>query len=91
MLKDPAPSPPAADAIALSALAWILEDQERAARLLALTGWDAAMLRDSLSARPTQAAVLSFLSAHEPDLLACAEALGVPPGLIARAARELGA
>ncbi|HJQ15376.1 MAG TPA: DUF3572 domain-containing protein [Allosphingosinicella sp.] len=68
-----------ADALALSALGWILGDQKRADRLLALTGLSPADLRDGLSDPALLAAVLGFLEAHEPDLLACAEALGVDP------------
>jgi hypothetical protein len=33
--------------------------------------------------------VLEFLSAHEPDLVAAAEALGVQPGVIAAARDRL--
>jgi hypothetical protein len=36
-------------------------------------------------------AVLEFLCAHEPDLLAAADALGVAPGDIAGARERLGA
>lgn len=67
----------ASDALALSALGWILGDQKRADRLLALTGLSPADLRTRLSDPALLAAVLGFLEAHEPDLLACAEALGV--------------
>lgn len=69
----------ASDALALSALGWILGDQKRADRLLALTGLSPADLRTRLSDPALLAAVLGFLEAHEPDLLACAEALGVDP------------
>jgi Protein of unknown function (DUF3572). len=44
-------------------------------------------LRASLAEPATLAAVLDFLCAHEPDLLACAEALGAGPGDLV-AARE---
>ncbi|HKT14518.1 MAG TPA: DUF3572 domain-containing protein [Allosphingosinicella sp.] len=63
----------------MSALGWILGDQKRADRLLALTGLSPADLRTRLSDPALLAAVLGFLEAHEPDLLACAEALGVDP------------
>jgi hypothetical protein len=35
------------------------------------------------------AAILGFLEAHEPDLLACADALGVKPAQLVEARRRL--
>lgn len=67
------------DALALQALAWALADDQRAARLLALTGMDPADLRARLSDPALLAAVLAFLQGHQADLLACAEALAVDP------------
>jgi predicted component of type VI protein secretion system len=75
--------------LALSALAWTLADEARAQRLLALTGLSGADLRERLADPSALAAVLGFLEAHEPDLLACAEALGVEPGALAEARRRL--
>ncbi|KUO54136.1 MAG: hypothetical protein APF82_00495 [Sphingomonadales bacterium BRH_c42] len=69
----------APDALALAALAWILEDDERAQRLLALTGLEPAMLRGALGESSTHVAVLEFLANHEPDLIRAAEALTVTP------------
>ncbi|MCB2060389.1 MAG: DUF3572 domain-containing protein [Novosphingobium sp.] len=87
MLRDR--SSPAADpqALALGALGWVLGDDARASRLLALTGLTPDALRERLGERRVLAAILDFLCAHEPDLLAAAEALGVEPQEIA-AARE---
>ena len=76
-------------ALALQALGWILSDEPRAERLLALTGLAPGELRASLSERATLAAILSFLTAHENDLVACADALQVPPAMIAAAAERL--
>lgn len=76
-------------ALALQALGWILSDEPRAERLLALTGLAPDELRTSLGARATLAAILSFLTAHENDLVACADALQVPPAAIAAAAARL--
>lgn len=65
--------------MALRALAWTLAEQARADRMLALTG----LAGDDLHARAMEpavlAAVLGFLEAYEPDLIACAEALEVRP------------
>jgi hypothetical protein len=48
-------------------------------RLLALTGLTPDDLRARLGERSVLAAILGFLEAHEPDLVACAEALGCLP------------
>ena len=77
--------------LALSALGWALADDARAQRLLALTGLTADDLRERLGQRSLQAAVLAFLEAHEPDLIACADALGVPPAELVDARRRLEA
>lgn len=76
-----------AEALALGALGWTLSDGARAGRLLALTGLTPDDLRDRLEDRSFLAAVLRFLEAHEPDLIACADELGVLPTQLV-AARE---
>lgn len=88
MLRDRT-NPPEPDVLALSALAWTLAEEGRAQRLLALTGLAAEDLRDRLGEPSVLAAVLGFLEAHEPDLVACADALGVDPGALAEARRRL--
>ena len=77
------------EALALNALGWILSDEPRAERLLGLTGLAPEDLRASLGERATLAAILSFLTGHENDLVACADALQVPPATIAAAAQRL--
>ncbi|PQM29023.1 DUF3572 domain-containing protein [Sphingopyxis lindanitolerans] len=76
-------------ALALHALGWILSDEPRAERLLGTTGLDPDSLRTSLGDRATLAAILSFLTAYEADLVACAEALDLKPEALAAAARRL--
>ena len=76
-------------ALALQALGWILSDAPRAERLLALTGLAPGELRASLGERATLAAILAFLTGHEDDLVACADALQVRPAGIAAAAHRL--
>ncbi|HKX88066.1 MAG TPA: DUF3572 family protein [Sphingopyxis sp.] len=76
-------------ALALQALGWILSDEPRAERLLALTGLAPEELRASLGEQATLAAILTFLTGHENDLVACADALQVPPASIAAAAHRL--
>ncbi len=73
--------------MSLAALAWILSDGVRAGRFMAVTGLDPDGLRASIGESATHLAVLEFLCAHEPDLMAAAEALGIEPAQLA-AARE---
>ena len=80
-----------AEAIALLALGWTLGDDARASRLLALTGLDPETLRARIGERALLAAVLRFLEAHEPDLLACAEALALTPLRLVETRRMLEA
>ena len=68
-----------ATALALQALTWTLGDDARAGRLLALTGLDPEGIRARIGEPEMLGAVLNFLASHEPDLVACADALGVKP------------
>jgi hypothetical protein len=79
------------EAIALSALGWSLSEQARAERLLALTGLTPDDLRARLGERSVLAAILGFLESYEPDLVACAEELGVKPTVLVDARRRLEA
>ena len=78
-----------AAALGLSALGWTLGEGDRAARLLALTGLTPDDLRTRLGDPTLLAAVLGFLEAHEPDLLACADALDVAPTQLVEARQVL--
>lgn len=72
-----------AEVLALRALAWVLSDDARAARLLDMTGMDPHQLRAGTGSATILAAVIDFLAAYEPDLVACARALEVPPERLA--------
>jgi hypothetical protein len=78
-------------AVALHALGWTLGDDARAARFLALTGLTPENLRARLHEPEVLAAALRFLEAHEPDLVACAESIGVAPADLPEARRRLEA
>lgn len=78
-----------AAAIALHALAWILSDDARAERLLVLTGLDADELLTRATEPAVLAATLAFLESHEPDLVACADAIGHPPQALVAARQRL--
>ena len=77
--------------LALGALGWILTDADRASRMLSLTGLTPDILRGGVSEPATLAAILSFLEAHEPDLIAAADHIGARPEALVRARMELEA
>jgi hypothetical protein len=73
------------ETLALHLIGWIVADTARADRMLALTGLTPADLRDSLGNRATLAALMDFVINHEPDLIACAQALDVKPAALVAA------
>jgi hypothetical protein len=85
----PRPSPNDPLALALAALAATLGDARRAQRFIDLTGIGTDELRARAAEPALLAALLRFLEAHEPDLLAVAEELGAEPALLVQARREL--
>ena len=76
-------------AVSLNALGWILSDTNRAQRFLDLTGLDPDGLRTVLGETATHRAVLDFLCAHEADLIAAAETLGLQPAELAAIREQL--
>jgi hypothetical protein len=76
-------------AIALRALAATLGEQRLATRFLSLSGIEPPELRQRASDPEVLVALLRFLEAHEPDLVAIAEELGVKPVALVAARREL--
>lgn len=78
-------------ALALHALAWTVAEQSRADRVLALTGLTGDDLRERATDPAVLAALLAFLEAHEPDLIACAEALEIAPSALVTAREALEA
>ncbi|MES2327013.1 MAG: DUF3572 family protein [Pseudomonadota bacterium] len=85
----PHPTPNDPTAVALAALAATLGDERRAQRFLDLTGIGTDELRSRLGDPALLAALLRFLEAHEPDLLAVAEELGCKPQDLVKTRREL--
>ena len=67
----------------------MLGDDARSERFLALTGLTPEVLRDGLGDPATLGAILDYLAAHEADLTAAADALGVSPQTLAAAAQDL--
>ena len=78
-----------AEMVALAALGWTLTDEARARRLLDMTGLTPENLREGLGDPRLLAAVLRFLEAYEPDLIACAEAIATAPTELVEARRRL--
>ena len=76
-------------AIALAALAATLGSERRAQRFIDLTGIGTDELRARAADPELLAALLRFLEAHEPDLVAVAEEVGVEPAVLVEARREL--
>ena len=61
----------------------MLADERRARRFLDLTGLTPEQLRERIESPELQLSVLDFLCAHEPDLLAAADSLGLAPAELA--------
>lgn len=78
-----------AEVLALRALAYVIGNEALATRLLALTGLDGETLRQRAGSREVLAATLDFLAGHEADLIACAEAIDIPPQSLAAARAAL--
>ena len=79
------------ETIALQVLGHVAGDPALGPRFLELTGLDGAELRQRAADAATLAAVLDFITRHEADMLACAQAIGARPEAIVAAARTLGA
>lgn len=67
----------------------MLAEDDRRARLLALTGLTGDALRAGLGDPSLLGAVLDYLCAHEPDLIAASEALGASPEALVIARERL--
>lgn len=80
-----------AQTVALSALAATLSDERRAQRFLDLSGVETDELRRRAGDPALLAALIRFLEAHEPDLIAVAQALEVTPERLVAARQALEA
>lgn len=76
-------------ALALAALAATVSDERRAQRFLALTGIETDELRRRAAEPALLSSLIAFLEAHEPDLVAVCEELGVKPEALVQARREI--
>ena len=82
-------TPMDAHSLGLLALATAVSDERRALRFLDLTGIGTDELRARAGDADLLAALIRFLEAHEPDLLAVAEAMGVKPDALVAARQRL--
>ena len=83
------PTPTDAQAVALLALATVVSDERRGRRFLDLSGMETEELRARAADPALLAALLRFLEAHEPDLIAVAAEIGVGPELLVDARHAL--
>lgn len=90
-MPHPTPNRPAPDpaTLGLAALAATLGDERRAQRFLDLTGIGTDELRARAGDPRLLAALIAFLEAHEPDLVAVAKEIGVAPVQLIAARRAL--
>jgi len=86
-MLDATPTDPLA--IALVALATALSDERRAKRFLDLTGIGTDELRSRAGEPSLLAALIRFLEAHEPDLVAVAAQMDVKPEALVGARQQL--
>jgi hypothetical protein len=93
IIREPSSREPASNAdpmaLALGALVFVLGDEGRASRFLALTGLTPDALRAGVGDPVIMGAVLEFLANHEADLVAAAAALDILPETLAAAWEKL--
>ena len=89
-MSPPYPIAEADETLALRLIGWIVADAPSAERMLALTGLTPDDLRTSLGNSGTLCALMDFVINHEPDLLACADALAVKPATLVAARARIG-
>jgi hypothetical protein len=88
MLRDKSTNA-APEVLGLQALALVAGDEDLGPRFLALSGLDGDALRARAGESLVLAAVIDFLAAHEADLVAVADKLGVKPEALIAAGTTL--
>jgi hypothetical protein len=79
-----------AEALAARALQFLADEPRLLSRFLAFSGIAPRQVRRAAAEPGFLAGVLDFLLAHEPDLMAFAQASGRPPTEVAKARAALG-
>jgi hypothetical protein len=90
-LKTPKSPPPDPETLGLQALAFLVADDDRRNRFLALTGIQGDQLREIATTQHGLGAVLDYLLGFEPLLLEFATEIGVEAAIIATQRRKLPA
>ena len=91
LMKAPLrPTPEAAEMLAIQALGFIAEDNDRLAGFLAATGIPAEEIRAAAGAPDFLAGVLEHMLGDESLLIAFALTAGIDPAEVARARSALG-
>ncbi|AYG58805.1 DUF3572 domain-containing protein [Rhizobium jaguaris] len=70
---------------AIAVLGWLANEPDMFGRFLALTGVEAAQVRNAINQPAFLAGMLDFLMNHEPTLLAFCQASGIAPETVAAA------
>lgn len=78
-----------AQRIAIAALAYLANDEALLTRFISVTGIAPGDMRAAAGSPEFLAGVLDFILGHEPDAVAFAQELGVPPEDVGRARVEL--
>ena len=78
-----------AEALAISALAFVAGDDVLLPRFLQLTGIDPSAIREAASEPGFLAGVLQFVSAHEPTLMRFCKSTDIAPQLVGAALSAL--
>ena len=84
------PSREEAEALAVSVLAYVAAEPERLGQFLSLSGLGPETVRQAARYPAFLPAVLDYLLAHEPDLLAFAAEYNFDPAAVAAARTALG-
>ena len=83
------PDKPDPETLALLALAFLAEDDDRLSQFVTLTGMDLGQLRAVAQDRVALGAILDYLLNWEPLLLEFAAAMEIAPEAVSLARREL--
>lgn len=88
MIRQP-PDTESAQNIAVTALAWLANDEILMRRFLDMSGIEASQIRAAAAEPGFMAGVLRFIAAHEPTLNAFASAENLHPASVLSAMRAL--
>ncbi|WFR96514.1 DUF3572 domain-containing protein [Rhizobium tumorigenes] len=77
--------------IAIAVLGWLANEPDMFGRFLALTGMEAAQLRNAVNEPSFLGGLLDFLMNHEPSLMAFCVATGTAPEAVMAASAHFSA